>query len=208
MLAELGGRADEDRGIGLRDVERRAGLNHPLDRTLELREPHGGIVEFAGAEKGAERLGEVVVVGTKLLGEGVGRGGVGLGRDEIGPQFFRDKLGAARLGEGELDHVVSVEGARLVEDRLVAEIVLLAGEDKRTVAAARRAVAGERAGGFAQIGLGVVALAEREEFEEFAGEIFVGDLAVAADEVQPFKHRGVAGNFLEEVAERAKGAGA
>ena len=80
----------------------------------------------------------------------------------------------------DVDHVVAGEGAALAEDSFGTAVVLI-GLKLKFVALG--AVAGERAGGLLDVVLGVVALAEHEEFEEFAGEVFVGGVLFAILEV-------------------------
>ena len=60
--------------------------------------------------------------------------------------------------------------------------------------------AGEGAGALEDVGFGVVADAEGEEFEQFAAPVFVGGVLVVLVVVQPEDHGGVAGELDEQVS--------
>ena len=98
--------------------------------------------------------------------------------------------------------------AGAIEERLLPAVVT-----GRVETEARRRVdqvldphpAGEGAGGLADIGLAVVADPEREELQEFAGEVLVGPLLAADTPVQPDEHGEVGQHVGEESRELAQG---
>ena len=65
--------------------------------------------------------------------------------------------------------------------------------------------AGERAGRFFDVGFGVVAFAEAEQFQQFAAVVFVGAAFDVAVRVEPDQHRGVAADVVQQGAELAQG---
>ena len=66
-------------------------------------------------------------------------------------------------------------------------------------------IAGECAGGLADVLLGVVALAEGEEFHHLAGEVFIGFAFFRILGVQINHHRGIHEDRLRQILEAAEG---
>jgi len=122
-------------------------------------------------------------------------------RDELGQQF----RGQERRGRGLLERdphdVVAIEVAASAED-LLGSVVVVAGDIAEAPAAL--VPTGERAGGFADVVLGVVAFAEAEQFEQFAGVVFVRTTLDVLVAVEPDDHGRVARNVEQQRLERAE----
>jgi hypothetical protein len=87
----------------------------------------------------------------------------------------------------------------------VCQIAVVAFGDHRGVAGGADDPPGERPGTAAHVFLGVaVAVAEGEQFHEFAGEVFVGGLCRVGLPVEPTQHRGVGQHGVGEGAEIAQ----
>src|SRR5690606_39358059 len=84
------------------------------------------------------------------------------------------------------------------EDELVAPVVLLALEDEGVVVVG---VAGQGAGALLDVAFRVVALAEREQLEQLAGEVLVGVRAAVEGVVEVLEHRRVADDAAEQPGE-------
>ncbi len=104
------------------------------------------------------------------------------------------------MAQAEVDDPGRPEPAALAEDRLHARIVGLRVPDVPLLVP-EEVVAGERAGGLANVGLGVVADTEREELHQFAGEVLVRVLLRRADHVEPPLHRVVVEHRERQIAE-------
>src|SRR5205085_3151448 len=89
---------------------------------------------------------------------------------EVRDDLARDEARAGRLLQDRVDALVAVELARDAEERLLAEVVI---EPAVREAALLVAPAGERARRFLDVGLGVVAVAEREELHQLARPVLV-----------------------------------
>ena len=116
------------------------------------------------------------------------------------------------MDDDQPEHVVRPEAALVAEDPLGAAVVVLGLEARGQQDAAGALaldVAGQRAGGLADVGLGVaVALAEREELHQLAREVLVGLVLVGADQVEERPHRGVLHHVGQQRRERAERAAA
>ena len=121
-----------------------------------------------------------------------------VGVDEFAEEFVGDAAWAGGVVEDEVDDGFIVEFSSLAEDGFFAVVELL-GVEFGVVAF--DAPAGEGAGDFLDVLLGVVADAEGEEFHEFAGVVFVGFAFAVLFAVEPDEHGGVVADGEEEVAE-------
>jgi hypothetical protein len=99
--------------------------------------------------------------------------GIGLIRHKFPPEFGRHIPGAGQLIQGEGQNVVSSERAGFPQHLFHPGIVMMAIEDNACALVFRHAPAGEGPDRFFNVGLGVVAFAEREQFEQLAGEVLV-----------------------------------
>ncbi len=94
----------------------------------------------------------------------------------------------------------AIEVAGLAEERLLAVVVLVFVDDEFQIDVIP---AGEGAGGFADVLLGVVADAHGEHFHDFAGEVFVGRAFDVDAGVEEREHAGVLGHGDHQVPEIA-----
>src|SRR5581483_7207308 len=120
------------------------------------------------------------------------------------PELARQELRRRRLLEDDVDNVVAGEVAGLAEERLRPVIMQNRPEDV-ALAGAVDAVAGERAGGGADVVLAVVAGAHGEELHQLPREVLVGVRSDAGLQVQVDHHRWLAGDALEDVREASVG---
>lgn len=95
------------------------------------------------------------------------------------------------------DDILAFPGTGLVQDRFRAGIVL-AWPERERLAAGVQTPAGQSAGRFRDVFFGVMAFTEREQFEELAGEVFVGVTAAALRLVEPDQHGGILGCGFEK----------
>ena len=132
--------------------------------------------------------------------------------DEVGPQLADQELGMVVVGDASRSTSCGPEAPLVAEDPLGAAVVVLGLEARGQQDAAGALaldVAGQRAGGLADVGLGVaVALAEREELHQLAREVLVGLVLVGADQVEERPHRGVLHHVGQQRRERAERAAA
>ena len=129
------------------------------------------------------------------------RGVGGLG-DKVAPQLLGDIGAEGGLGEDQVGQVVGVKPPGLAEDRLLAVVVLALPEVELT--ALVHAVAGQCAGNLADVGLGVAApLSQREQLQQFAGEVFVRGAFDVLDVAQIEQHRRVTQLQRQHIPERA-----
>jgi hypothetical protein len=119
----------------------------------------------------------------------------GLVLDEEAPEFFGDELGALGFGADHVQHVFAGKIAGLAEDRLGA-VVVIAGVIFVMEPVLREAPAGVGLRRLLDVLLGVMALAEGEEFHHFAGEVLVGLVLVAARAVEVIEHGRVLGTAM------------
>ena len=128
--------------------------------------------------------------------------------DEEVVEMAADEAGAGGLFEDDVDDVEAVEVARAPEEGLLAVVVLFGAElvleEEAVVGHARHlradGPAGEGAGALEDIGLGVVADAEREQFEQLAAPVFVGRALVVLVVVEPVNHGRVLRQHDQQVA--------
>ena len=185
------------RGHGAHRAERE------LDRTLDALAKGMGGEEVFRREHGAEQGGEVVIVLPQLLTERFqqGVGSVLVLADERAVQLADEEAGARLLLEQNIDHVAAVPVAGAAKDGLRPLVVKAFVE---LVAFAVSVPAGESAGGFADVLLGVIADAEREQFHHFTGVVLVGVGLHVAVRVEVDQHGRVFAHFEQERAELAE----
>ena len=146
--------------------------DHEFDRRLDQHRALVGGVERIAGEQQAQRGANVVAGVTQDGGNACDLGGVGLGRHELAPQLADDELGAGRLRQQHIEHVIAIEVAGASEHGLVATVVLKAAEHESAIVGVE-APAGESPRGLLHVALAVAAFAEREEFHDLAREILV-----------------------------------
>src|SRR5262249_40895367 len=117
--------------------------------------------------------------------------------DEIAVEFAAEELGARGLLQRDAYNIGGFPRAGLLQEGLVAGIVVLLAE---LALVAFHAPAGEGAGGFANVRLRVVADADGEQLQELAAEVLVGLLLLAAGPVEPGQHRRIAEDPRQEIA--------
>ena len=191
-----------------------------------------GVFEEVGVEHRPQHGGNVVVGlevgvlehfdGFGVAGRGFLPGGdLGFVGDEEVVEVAGDEAGGGGLAGDDVDDFLAAEIAGFAEEGFFAVVVVVGVEDELGFVAAIGVAgdgvgdgpAGEGAGAFFYVILGVVGLAvhadaHREEFEEFAAEVFVDGVFVAHAVVEVEDHRGVAGQFQQQIAEAAHTEGA
>ena len=161
-------------------------------------------VEGGASEDPPQGLSYVIAVGEKEIGNSRNDFLGGLGSDEKAPELLSDKSRALGLRDNDIDDVIAGERPRLAEEGLHSgvEVSLLEQKGARL---RLHPVSGEGAGGFLDVLLGVVTLSQREEFHDFAGEVFVGMILPALAQIEPPDHRGITGHRLEKIGKLPKG---
>ena len=194
--------------------------NH-LHRALHSGEPGLRGLEVFGVEQSPEHVPDLVarlevrfhhrVDGpASLLGDLIGG-------EEL-EQPCADELGSGVLLGDDVDDVFTVEVAGLAQEGLLAVVVVflavvkvpgdaavgpdgvLVGPD-RHVLRVGQGPAGEGAGTFLDVVLGVVADAHGEKLQQLPAVILVDGVAVVVVVVQPDQHRRVAGNLQQKLVE-------
>src|SRR5207237_3076365 len=127
--------------------------------------------------------------------------------DEEAVQLAAYELGAGGLLERDSHDVRRLPGPLLLQKRLFSRVELAGVELKSALVVEVTLLpcpAGEGPGGLTDVGFGVVADADREQLQEFAGEVLVRLGFLAAGAVEPDQHGSVADHGGEQIGELAE----
>ena len=211
-------------GGGLVAASHADGADYQLHRAFDAGEAGVAGLEVGGVEQRPQHV-FYAVAGLEIGFFHCGDGLMAFGGDFVGgeklEQAGADEIGGGVLFGDDVDDVVAVEMAGFAQEGFFAVVVVLVaviempgdasvgpdgvflGADGHILGVAE-GPAGESAGAFFDVVLGVVADAHRKEFQQFAAVVFVDGAAVVVVVVQPDQHGGVAGDFQQQVVETAQ----
>ena len=176
-----------------------------------MRTEHGAVEEM-GRGKELPEHGLQLPVGVAEGGRQLGYDSrIGFGVYEVPVNFATDigaDLGGTHLEE-QVDHAVVVVVSRIPENCFLPGIVVEAVVADGTAENGAAGIAGERPGGFFNIGLGVVVIGpQREQLVKLAGVIFVGRMLGVIVTVEVDEHRTGEADLAHEGFEIAECVGA
>ena len=177
------------------DVAQRA--DGELDRALRYRTIRARRVEDVGTQDRAEGVRDIEAGQRIHARRRFDQFGLGIGIDEPFEQLAGEEALMDRLRYDDADRTVGIKVSGLPEKRFDAVVVLFGVEECLPVF---ERPAGKGTGALFDVGLGVVAQAQREEFHHFARVVFVGMRFGVEPIVEPHEHRRIARHRREQRA--------
>ena len=180
--------------------------DHELHRALHQRAVRAVAEEHVAAQQRRHHRLHLEVVLRDQRGDLVDELRLGVHVDEERQQLGREQLRRRRLLEDDVDDVVAAEVPGLAEERLGAVVVHAAVvvEAAGAVGVLAERPAGERARRLADVLLGVVADAQREQLHQLARVVLVGMRLDVDVVVEVAQHRRVLRHVQREVAHVAQ----
>ena len=197
FLAQVAsGRVEVGHSGNIGQPELAIGRNHEMHRTFDLGSIGWRTVEVAREKNRRQQRRDFVVMRSQDRPELPHQFRRGILPDKIAIYLGRNKAGRHVLFQNNINNIDATVIPGMSEEGFLPVVVQLGFDDK---VQPYMGPAGKRPGGFANVGLNVVAHTQGKEFQDFSAKVLVGVAFDILPRVQIDEHGRILGDADEEV---------